>query len=204
MSPAYPVRLNLGNADRPVLPVGGIGLDVIQAPKADLESCGSRELPLLIFPTAFCCDPEAQADLRCGLAAVFLAGASLHSCLRSHQHFLLPARGLAATLLQLTAVEHRFQVSNDADRLFVANAQKNCSRRRHGFVALDPAAVITAATASGKKLHDDEADHASLQNPATIQGKVTANKRSAARSGVLVAKRLLASHSPAGGADYRL
>ena len=34
-------------------------------------------MPLLILPAAFCCDPEAEADLRCGLAAVFLAGASL-------------------------------------------------------------------------------------------------------------------------------
>jgi hypothetical protein len=33
--------------------------------------------PLLIFPAAFCWDPEAQADLRCGFAAAFLAGASL-------------------------------------------------------------------------------------------------------------------------------
>jgi hypothetical protein len=33
--------------------------------------------PLLIFPAVFCWDPEAQVDLRCGLAAAFLAGASL-------------------------------------------------------------------------------------------------------------------------------
>jgi hypothetical protein len=97
-------------------------LDVIQAPKADLESCSSRELPLLIFPAAFCRDPGAQADL----PSPVLPGIS---CLRSHQHFLLPAR----------------------------------------------------------------------HHP----GQVTANKRSAARSGVLVAKSMT-SHSPAGGADYRL
>jgi hypothetical protein len=122
MSPACPVRLNLGNADCPVLPVAGIGLDVIQAPKADLESCGSRELPLLIFPAAFCRDPEAQADLPSPV---------------------LP--GISAF-----------------DRISIS------------FCPL-----------------------------AIIQGKVTANKRSAARSGVLVAKSMT-SHSPAGGADYRL
>ena len=43
--------------------------------------------PLLIFPAAFCWDPEAQADLRCGLAAAFLAGASLD---------FLPYRGVVA------------------------------------------------------------------------------------------------------------
>ena len=64
MSPACPVRLNLGNADCPALPVEGIGLDLIHAAAH--------------IPVAFCCDPEAEADLRCGLAAVFLAGASLN------------------------------------------------------------------------------------------------------------------------------
>ena len=52
-------------------------------------------MPLLIFPAAFCCDPEAEADLRCGLAAVFLAGASLDFL----PSIAFPARGLAATFL---------------------------------------------------------------------------------------------------------
>ena len=109
-------------------------------------------MPLLIFPAAFCCDPEAEADLRCGLAAVFLAGASL-DFLPSIRISFCPLVALRRPSYSFTAVEHRFQVSDDADRLFVANAQKNCSRRRHGFVALriNPTAGITAATASGKK-----------------------------------------------------
>ena len=78
--------LNIGNAYCPVLPAEGIGLDLIHAAAH--------------IPGGLCCDPEAEADLRCGLAAVFLAGASLD--------FLPPiasafpsASGLAATFLWL-------------------------------------------------------------------------------------------------------
>ena len=66
-----------------------------------------------------------------------------------------------------------------------------CSLRTHRRIAVDavtgslpwinPAAGITAATASGEKRMMTKPITA-LQNPATIQGKVTANKRSAARS----------------------
>jgi hypothetical protein len=43
LSCPHHLGLNLGNADCSVLPVEGIHLDVIQAPKADLKSCRSRE-----------------------------------------------------------------------------------------------------------------------------------------------------------------
>ena len=121
MSPACPVRLNIGTADCPVLPVEGIGLDLIHA-AAHIR-------------VAFCCDPEAEADLRCGLAAVFLAGASLDFLPSIASLSFCPLAALRRHSYSFTAVEHRFQVSDDADRLFVANAQKNCSRRRHGFLA---------------------------------------------------------------------
>ena len=42
-----------------------------------------------------------------------------------------------------------------------------------------------------------------LRNPATIQGRMKANNRSAARSGAC-SKEVMASHSPAAGADYGL
>jgi hypothetical protein len=57
-------------------------------------------------------------------------------------------------------LEHRLQVSDDADRLFVANAQKNCSRCRHRFVALDQSGRgHHCSHGIGGKTHDDETDH---------------------------------------------
>ena len=70
------------------------------------------------------------------------------------------------------------------------NAQENCSLRRHGFVALDQSSRgYHCSHGIGEKCMMTKPITA-LQNPATFQGKVPANKRSAARSGVLVAKRL--------------
>ena len=57
-------------------------------------------------------------------------------------------------------LEHRFQVSDDAYRLFVANAQKNGSRSRYGFVALDQSGRrYHGSHGIGGKPHDDETDH---------------------------------------------
>jgi hypothetical protein len=46
---------NLGNAGCPVLPVEGIGLDVIQAPKRGLESCGMNSRTLNGLPSGRFC-----------------------------------------------------------------------------------------------------------------------------------------------------
>jgi hypothetical protein len=43
-----------------------------------------------------------------------------------------------------------------------------------------------------------------FQNPATIQGKVTAKQEKRRQIGCACSKEVMASHSPAGGADYRL
>jgi hypothetical protein len=68
---------------------------------------------------------------------------------------------------------------------------------------INPAAGITAATASGKKLHEDEANHGitkSCHHPR--QGDSEQEKRR--QIGSACSKEVMASHSPAGGADYRL
>jgi hypothetical protein len=73
--------------------------------------------------------------------------------------------------------------------MFAANAQENCGRR-HGFVALDQSGRgYHCSHGIGGKVHDDETDHG-ITKPCHHPGKVTANKRGVARSGVLVAKRL--------------
>ena len=149
-------------------------------------------------------------------------------------------------------LEHRLEVADDAERQFVANAKQDCSRRRHGFVIPDQSGRgHHGSHRIGGKAHDDETDHGIRKILPTIQGKVTANSTSAARSripnppganataashsdpamvtenrtaktarlanmlfsaasacimagGLLAAGKVTASHSPAGGADYRL
>ncbi|MDE5454052.1 hypothetical protein GWE18_14495 [Bradyrhizobium sp. CSA112] len=70
--------------------------------------------PLLIFP-AICWVPEAQADLRCGLAAAFRAGASLDFL--PYRISFCPLASLWRPYYSL-AVEHWFLVR----MMFVANA----------------------------------------------------------------------------------
>ena len=123
-------------------------------------------MPLLIFPAAFCCDPEAEADLRCGLAAVFLAGASL-DFLPSIASAFPSARswpcGDLPIALQPSSIGSKFRMM-----------RIGCSLRTHRRIAVDavtgslpwinPTAGITAATASGKKCMMTKPITA-LQNP---------------------------------------
>ena len=115
-------------------------------------------MPLLIFPAAFCCDPEAEADLRCGLAAVFLAGASL-DFLPSIASAFPSARswpcGDLPIALQPSSIGSKFRMM-----------RIGCSLRTHRRIAVD---AVTGSLQSdrgyhcshgiGEKMHDDEADH---------------------------------------------
>jgi hypothetical protein len=69
--------------------------------------------------------------------------------------------------------------------MFVANAQENCSRR-YGFVALDQSG--RGYHRSHGKVHDD--NHG-IQNPATLQGKVTANKEKHRQIGCACSKEVM-------------
>jgi hypothetical protein len=75
--------------------------------------------------------------------------------------------------------------------MFVANAQENCSRRRHRLVALDRSGRgYHYSHGIGEKCMMNEADHG-IQNPATVQGKVTANKEKRRQIGCACSKEVM-------------